>query len=161
MQMNLNTTMKAYPKLSDSVLKDYVTKENLSNYVTDVEVDGIMYGRKDKEWVPIDMAFEDIYLYYGVSSKDTLSEVADIKALDSKTKLDSKTTSYELDYDQEVPGFLYICMTRKCKNIKWMGIKWDYAELDPIKEENTPYTYFCYRSTSQLVPNEQMFVINF
>lgn len=51
--VNINTTLKATPKLGPSILENYVTKEELAgkNYVTDVTGDGI-YVRKSGEWIP-------------------------------------------------------------------------------------------------------------
>ena len=51
--VNINTTLEATPKLSPSILENYVTKEELAgkNYVTDVTGDGI-YVRKKGDWIP-------------------------------------------------------------------------------------------------------------
>ena len=44
MIMNLKTTLNAYPKLSPSILKDYITKEELEekNYVNHTELNTIL-----------------------------------------------------------------------------------------------------------------------
>lgn len=51
--VNINTTLKATPKLSPSILENYVTEEELAgkNYVTDVTGDGV-YVRKRGDWIP-------------------------------------------------------------------------------------------------------------
>jgi len=50
--VNINTTLKATPKLGPSILENYVTKEELTdkNYVADVTGDGTCV-RKKGEWV--------------------------------------------------------------------------------------------------------------
>lgn len=50
--VNINTTLKATPKLGPSILENYVTEEELAgkDYVTDVTGDGI-YVRKRGEWI--------------------------------------------------------------------------------------------------------------
>lgn len=81
MQFNLKTTLNAYPKLTPSILSNYVTKTELEekdyvdstelatvineldskfllaikDFVKDVEVDGdnIVYGRVKGKWVPV------------------------------------------------------------------------------------------------------------
>ena len=55
--LNLKTTLNAYPKLSPSILKDYVTKDDLNtrleDYVEEAPVDSKPYARKDETWVPV------------------------------------------------------------------------------------------------------------
>lgn len=57
MKMNLTTKLCAYPKVSSSILDNYVTKDELNdtldNYVTEAPVDSNVYGRKDKNWAAL------------------------------------------------------------------------------------------------------------
>lgn len=52
--IKITTTLKAMPKLSPSILSNYVTKEELEakDYVTDVVDDGT-YGRQKGTWVEL------------------------------------------------------------------------------------------------------------
>ena len=76
---NLKATIKAYQKISPSILNNYVTKndlsEELSNYVTEAPVDSNVYARKDKAWVEIDARFADnnAYLIYGSNTSAILT----------------------------------------------------------------------------------------
>lgn len=76
---NLKATIKAYQKISPSILGNYVTKDNLSeelsNYVTEAPVDSNVYARKDKAWVEIDTRFADnnTYLIYGYNKSDIMT----------------------------------------------------------------------------------------
>ena len=93
MQFNLKTTMKAFPKLSPSILESYVTKEQfdskvetlvdydslnliLKDFVIDVETEStdIIYGRVKGQWVPVVDIPEQVagIMCWGMLNSDTL-----------------------------------------------------------------------------------------
>ena len=57
---DLKMTLKAYQKVSPSILSDYVTKTELNtqleDYVTEAPNDNKEYARKNKGWVEINPA---------------------------------------------------------------------------------------------------------
>ena len=77
---NLHMTLKAYQKVSRSILSDYVTKpelsEKLEGYVEELpeetQGDGNLYGRQYKQWIPIDFTYRkpEILVFELIGLKD-------------------------------------------------------------------------------------------
>ena len=162
---NLKTTLTAYPKLSSSILKDYVTKEELDttlqNYVEEAPVDSNPYARKDEQWVELNKLtlLNDISLAYGVSNLVELQKLSDTESFD-KVVLDKHTSSYNLTYNQQSSGYFWIVCNRKISNILWMGMVADYIEQPTKLLDSNDFPVYCYRIVDALIPQQLNFTIN-
>lgn len=177
MEMNLRTTLQAYPKLASSLLADYVTKEELaakdyvnnssltetlSDYVTDVvgAEDSIIYGRQDVNgtmmWVPA-ASTEEVNqpLRYGML-QSTSMDAAKIHVL-SKAILAPNTTTYTLEYQPSVNGYFWFCYPKEIRRVTSIGgFTYDLELIKqsstvPYSEDSTTFNMKCYRTTDELV----------
>lgn len=172
--MNLKTTLTAYPKLSSSLLSNYVTKDELdnelgSNYLTktqirdmyvpeveDVDSDNV-YARngKDRKWVQLrkESVATDIEVYFGANTQTQMDSVEEIKALQEHVTINKDEKTFMLEYLQQSNGILWICTTRPVRAIQWSGYLWgDYSKQkdDVVDGEEA---YYCYRSNEVLLDN--------
>lgn len=192
MQMNLRTTISAYPKLSESILSDYAKKEDLTetaenlkqqldataetirtetaeNYVPEVadrESDKV-YARngKDRKWVELQDSAEasDIEIYFGSNDQLQMDDIAEVQSLAEHGLVAKGSKSFDLTYNQEEAGKLWICTTQPIKAVKWNGYLWgDYSvQRDKVVDEATGKSYYCYSSNEILLENFWEFKILF
>ena len=129
MEINLRTTLKAYPQLSKSLLADYVTKEELaaadyvnnstldatlSNYVTEV-VDpdpNTIYGRQEingsMEWVSASTPItSDMPLLYGMTDSTEMNSTL-IRTL-SATVITGGASTCTVEYQPTESGYFWFC----------------------------------------------------
>lgn len=179
--LNLKTTLNAYPKLSPSILKDYVTKDDLNtkledyptneeltntldNYVEEAPVDSKPYARKDETWVPVkDSALSvDRTIYYGSNKDLQLESEEEVYQLQNKATIPADGTSYIVNYNQQEDGYLWIVCTDPIKSIIWgaMGMIADYERQKAVISSSDGTNYFCYRIRDMLVPNQWVFLVN-
>lgn len=167
---NLKTTLNAFPKLSPSVLANYVTKtdltDTLANYVTEAPVDDNVYARSNKAWVEIqqDTLKTGFYVIFGASQTLQIDTEQEIWELDRSAALSKDETTYALSYNQTETGFLWIVSTRPIKSIIWgaMGMIADYIEQpSKVQSATTDAVYYCYRIRDMLLPNQWVFTLNF
>lgn len=188
MQMNLKTTIAAYPKLSESILKDYATTKDLDQvqetfnqtivdfkqevadtYVPEVEdrETEAVYARngKNRKWVELkdSSAAADIEIYFGSNDQMQMDDVTEVKGLAEHAVVEKNSKSYDLEYLQEEEGILWICTTQPIKAIQWMGYLWgDYSkQTDKVVDSLTGKTYYCYHSNEVLLDNLWQFKLMF
>lgn len=179
--MNLKTTLKAYPKLSPSILNDYVTKDSLDttledyttkeflgttldNYVEEAPVDNKPYARKDESWVPIkDEALSVAKtIFYGSNKELQLDNESEILELQNKITLVAEEKSYVINYNQTEEGYLWIVCTDPISSIALGGVMADYEQqIAVIGSNNSNAKYYCYRIRDMLIPNQWIFTVNF
>ena len=160
MKMNLNTKLDAYPKLSSSILNNYVTKEDLgntlNNYVTEAPVDGNAYSRKDKNWAALKPStlLEEVSLYYGSNGELQLDTIQEILDLQSGEKLIPPTEhTYNITYNIPENGYFWVVATQSITSIRWVFGLLDYiAQTAKISTPDNVKTYFCYRIREELIP---------
>lgn len=166
--LNLKTTLNAYPKLSPSILKDYVTKDDLNtrleDYVEEAPVDSKPYARKDETWVPVkDSALSvDRIIYYGSNKDLQIDSEEEIYQLQNKATIPADGTSYIVNYNQQEDGYLWIVCTDPIKSIVWgaMGMIADYERQRAVISSSDGTSYYCYRIRDMLVPNQWVFLVN-
>lgn len=112
MQMNLKTTIKAYPKLSPSIL---------NNYVTEAPLDGKTYARRKGQWV--DILPSDILILTGYSYFNMLTSSEIFNDEDTDYILDLKNIKYttlnittkkevtNIEIPENDHGYCWICST--------------------------------------------------
>lgn len=154
MQMNLKTILSAYPQLSDSILKDYAKKDEVTqtaeaimtqvaeNYVPEVgdRDSEKIYARsgKDRQWVELKTSTEasEIDIYYGYNldeqmdiyraESDRLELTNDVTSLQYHSCIEKNTKYWDMDC--EIPegqeGYVWICSTQPIKSVQWMGYSW-------------------------------------
>ena len=145
MQFNLKTTLNAYPKLTPSILSNYVTKTELEekdyvdstelatamneldskflfaikDFVKDVEVDGdsIVYGRVKGKWVPVfDIPQESRgIICWGMLNSQTLSAEQMMK-LHRQNYLDG-VNEYSVDDVPSENGYFWFASTLPIQSI--------------------------------------------
>ena len=164
--LNLKTTLNAYPKLSPSILKDYVTKEDLDttlqNYVEEAPTDSKPYARRDEQWVELNKQaiLNSISLSYGTSDLVEIQQESDTGSFD-KVELDKNIVSYNLTYNQQSNGYFWIVCNRKISSIMWMGMVADYIEQPTKPLDSNGLPLYCYRIADVLIPQQLGFTINF
>lgn len=179
--LNLKTTLNAYPKLSPSILKDYVTRDDLNtkledyptneeltntldNYVEEAPVDSKPYARKDESWVPVkNSALEsDRVIYFGSNQDLQLDSEAEVLALQQHATIPASDDSYVVNYNQVEDGYVWIVCTEPIKSIIWgtMGMIADYERQNAVIVSNTGANYYCYRIREKLVANQWVFLVN-
>lgn len=187
MQMNLKTTIAAYPKLSDSILKDYATAEDLNKvedrfnqnmtdmkqeiaetYVPEVEdrESDKVYARngKDRKWVELktNTTYSDIEIYYGANNQLQIDDIDELKTLSDYISLKGDTKEYTLTCTQKENGYLWICTSQPVKSFKWMGFLWDMVrQNNAIVDLATNKSFFCYRVEEELSAGSQEFTLIF
>ena len=145
MQFNLKTTLNAYPKLTPSILSNYVTKTELEekdyvdstelstainelnskflfaikDFVKDVEVEGdnIVYGRVKGKWVPVfDIPQESKgIICWGMLNSKTLSAEQMMK-LHRQNYLDG-VNEYSVDDVPSENGYFWFASTLQIQSI--------------------------------------------
>ena len=179
--LNLKTTLNAYPKLSPSILKDYVTKEDLNtkledyptneeltntldNYVEEAPVDSKPYARRDETWVPVKESAlsKDRIIYYGSNKDLQMDSERDILNLQHKDIIPAGGKSYIVNYNQTEDGYLWIVCSEPVASIVWgaMGTIADYEKQNAVITASDGTNYFCYRIRQMLVPNQWVFLVN-
>ena len=175
MQFNLKTTMKAFPKLSPSILESYVTKEQfdskvetlvdydslnliLKDFVTDVETEGtdIIYGRVKGQWVPVVDIPEQIagIMCWGILNSDTLDAEQLMKQLQRQNFL-AGVNEYSVESTPTENGYFWFASTSPIKFIiadNGLMYKQPVTEGSQITIEykGKPLTFYSYR-TQKLV----------
>lgn len=167
--LNLKTTLNAYPKLSPSILQDYVTKEDLTstleNYVEEAPVDSKPYARRDETWVPVKESALSVErtIFYGSNSDLQLDNENEILSLQHKDTLPADAKSYIVNYNQSENGYMWIVCTEPISSIVWgaMGMIADYVQQEAVITSTTSDVhYYCYRIADMLVPNQWVFLVN-
>lgn len=167
--LNLKTTLNAYPKLSPSILQDYVTKEDLTstleNYVEEAPVDSKPYARRDETWVPVKESALSVErtIFYGSNSDLQLDNENEILSLQHKDTLPADAKSYIVNYNQLENGYMWIVCTEPISSIVWgaTGMVAEYVQQEAVITSTTSDVhYYCYRITDILVPNQWVFLVN-
>ena len=173
MQFNLKTTLQAFPKLSPSILKDYVTKEELENenfvnhtelstilsdFVKDVEngENGTIYGRVNGKWVPIfDVPSPiDGILCWGMIDSQTLNGQQILSDLNRMTLVEN-VIEYSIEYQPTQSGYFWFASTVPITGVvansglSYQQILTDCPNISVIYKGNS-LTFYCYR-TQKLV----------
>lgn len=177
MQMNLKTTLSAYPHLSETVLAGYATKSEVEavreevaeNYVPEVanKTSDKIYARngKNREWVELKEMAEasDIEIYVGANDQNQMDTAEEVQGLEMHEIIAKNSKSYNLDYVQAASGRLWICTTQPIKAIQWMGFLWgDYSlQRDKVTDTATGKQYCCYYSNDILLDNLWSFKLLF
>lgn len=165
MQMNLKTVVTAFPKISPSIL---------NNYVAEAPTDGKTYARKDGQWV--DIISNSIILRYGITPFNVLVDNThnSIKGDELTPNAAAEITSLEgpfiqsitqknIDISVKTPacgGYCWICSSMPLNSIMDKATGWvpDYfKQKDNITEVNsdgTTTTYYCYCLKEELIGNE-------
>lgn len=168
-QLNLKTRINAIPKLSPSILKDYVTKESLDetleNYVEEAPVDSNAYARKDEKWVPVKSSSLLVpkMIFYGSNTQLQLDDESEILNLQNSSIIPADGKSYIVNYNQKEEGYLWIVCTEPVASIVWgaMGMIADYETQKAIISSSNPNVYYyCYRIKEMLIPNQWVFLVN-
>lgn len=173
MEVNLNVTLNAYPRLSSTLLSDYVTKEELEakeyidnsalqvaleDYVKDVEDPevGVVYGRMDVDgvmtWVPITYVDDkDQPFCYGMTTGDTLTSEG-LQSL-QRVIISKEISSYLVEYQPDDNGYFWFCTPRQV--VKVMAASGLSYEVTVTKQQGTialtvedkTYNMNCYKTT--------------
>ena len=107
----LKTTLRAYKKVSPSILEDYVKKEDLEttleNYVTEAPTDGKIYGRKDKAWIALKeaAALSENMVFYGSNNQLQIDTEEEVFNLDNYATMAAGATSHTVNYNQAENGY--------------------------------------------------------
>ena len=152
MRTNLTATLEAYEQVSPSIL---------SNYVTEAPNDGLLYGRQNKTWIPVIYN----YIYMGANNLTTITADGLI-SLESKNLLEDSQTTITLDKTLTASNYIWFCSTKEISSITDAntGFAVDYMEQPgsiTIEVNRRTFTFYCYRTTNQLVANSWKFTINF
>lgn len=176
MEMKLNTTIAAYPKLSESILKEYATSKDLQSvkdwaddkFVPEVEdrESEAVYARngKDRKWVELKeaAAASNIEIYYGANDQLQIDDIEELKTLSDHTTLELNTKECVLTCNQNQDGYLWICTSQPVKSFKWMGFLWDFIKQgNLIVDTAANKSFFCYRSEEELSAGSQEFTLIF
>ena len=174
MQFNLKTTLKAYPKLSPSILENYVTKEQfdatvetlvdydslntiLQDFVTDVEVEGtnIIYGRVKGQWVPVVDIPEQVagIVCWGMINSTTLNAQQLLEL--SRQNFLNGVNEYSVENTPTENGYFWFASTSPIKCIvadNGLTYRQPITEGSnvTIEYKGQPLTFYCYR-TQKLV----------
>ena len=170
--MNLKTTLRAYPKLSPSILSNYVTKDELGDYVTHSELTDVLkgfvrkginldpstiYGLKNGEWVPVLSVPEDMInvLCYGMLPDNDMIDSPEIVQL-NRLGLENGCYEYRIEYEPTRSGYFWFCSTAEIKEITAdTGLQYRQPVIQqPDKVEvvmgGDKISFYCYR-TNKLV----------
>lgn len=173
MQINLKTTLRAYPKVSPSILSNYVTKEDLESrhyidpdmlnsvlqdFVKDVDINGdnIVFGRIRGQWVPVvDIPQQASgIMCWGMLSTPSLSADQMMKCLSRQNFLVG-VNEYSVEHTPTENGYFWFTSTTPIKQViadSGLSYKQDVVETNPVSIEykGQPLTFYCYR-TQKLV----------
>lgn len=173
MQFNLKTTLTAFPKLSPSILENYVTKDELDqkdyvshtelstillDFVKEVETDGtsVVYGRVKGAWVPVVDIPEQAsgIMCWGMINSDILSAEQLFNELKRQNFL-SGVNEYSVEDTPTSNGYFWFASTSPIKCViadNGLKYKQNVVECPDVcityKGENL--TFHCYR-TQKLV----------
>ena len=182
MEMNLRTTLRAYPQLSQSMLANYVTKDELAaadyvnsstlsstleNYVTEVvnPDPSIVYGRREingiMTWVPIESAKADQPFVYGMNQDDTVNETT-IRSL-TAVNIEGGTSTYLIEYHPTgtYAGYFWFCYPGRVTNVRAAsGFSYDVpvtlqSNKVPYVVNNVTFQMNCYR-TEEIVSDPSL-----
>ena len=174
MIMNLKTTLNAYPKLSPSILENYITKEQfdatvetlvdydslntiLKDFVTDVEVEGtnVIYGRVKGQWIPVVDIPEQVagIICWGMLNSSTLDAQQLLNL--SRQNFLSGVNEYSVESTPTENSYFWFASTSPIKYIvadNGLAYKQPVTEGSNITIEykGQPLTFYCYR-TQKLV----------
>ena len=174
MQFNLKTTLKAFSKLSPSILENYVTKEQfdatvetlvdydslniiLQDFVTDVEIEGTdtIYGRVKGQWIPVVDIPEQVagIICWGIINSATL-DAQQLLGLSRQNFLNG-VNEYSVENTPTENGYFWFASTSPIKCIvadNGLMYKQPVTESSNITIEykGQPLTFYCYR-TQKLV----------
>lgn len=169
MQMNLKTTLKAFPKLSPSILENYVTKTELEekqyidsdilsntllSYVREVDNGdpSTIYGRQDGKWVPVVEMPESTsgILCWGMLDSPFVNDMNFLK-LHRKCFING-VEEYRVEDRSDENGFFYFISTSPILQVMSdsnLCYKQPLVELPAlcIDYMGKHLNFFCYRTT--------------
>lgn len=175
MVSNLKTTLKAYPKLSPSILESYVTKEQLNaavenlvdydslnlilkDFVIDVETEGtdVIYGRVKGQWIPVMDIPEQVagIMCWGMLSSPTLDAEQLMKELQRQNFL-AGVNEYSVEATPSENSYFWFAATSPIKFITAdNGLMYRQPVTEgskiTIEYKGQPLTFYSYR-TQKLV----------
>lgn len=150
MQMNLKTTIVAYPKLSPSML---------TNYVQEAPIDDNTYARKNGQWVeiiPSDALIITGYSHFNVITADNQFKdnnagyIFDLINYNQKyIKIDSPSSQVQIDIPEGDSGYCWFLSTVPLNSINDSSTGW---VIDYRKQKNNittqidgkEVTLYCY-----------------
>ena len=154
---NVKTTITAYPKLSPGLL---------SNYVQEAPVDGKTYARKDEKWVEIRPA--NIHFYYGTTDSFSITSDQILSLTKYTPELEFKDQAVDVevqteDLDGTGGSVAWFCTSAKIASVTQNDIgNWpiDYVLQEGVLDVDG-IQYYCYHTTTALVPNKWKFTVTF
>lgn len=149
---DLKATLGAYVPVTQSVL---------ANYIPEAPADGLLYGRQDKTWAPL--IFN--YLYEGAYNATSI-DLDGLKALQFKKPLASNQTTATFVGTLATNSYVWFCSTVAIKSIidSNTGFGVDYIKQNDtvtIDIDGHSFTFYCYRTTNQLIASDWEFIISF
>ena len=172
--MNLKTKLKAYPRVSPSILSNYVSKEELEakDYVTHSELNAILskfvtevenpdpavvYGRQNGEWVSLLSLPEvvDDVLCYGMIGDSRLNP-EELLTL-NRLGVSRSCREYLIDYEPTKNGFFWFCCTEEIREvIADNGLQYRLGVIKQpdkllVEFQGELVEFYCYRTNSKLV----------
>ena len=170
--MNLRTTLRAYPKVSPSILSNYVTRNELDNYVTHSELENLLkgfvregkdldpatiYGMKNGQWVPVVSVPDDMLnvLCYGMLPDNNFIDSPELVEL-NRLGMSEGCYEYRIEYEPRRSGYFWFCSTSEIKEVTAdMGLEYKQPLLQqPDKVDvimgGDKISFYCYR-TNKLV----------
>lgn len=154
MQFNLNTTIKAYQKLSPSLLV---------NYVQEAPTDGKVYGRKDRQWVKLYP--DNIMVLYGTTKYSTIS-LDMMESFKVVNNLDYKDQTFNLKLETLDDGscegeYIWFCASVPISSIIQtnVGLPIDYEKQEDTLQLDDNTLIYCYRTSTPLLPDIWQFTI--
>ena len=172
MQFNLKTHVNAIAKISPSILKDYVTRDELISYqyVTHPELDeilknfvrevengdpSIVYGRQNGKWVPIIKIPEHVpgVLVFGMTNSEVLT-AENLFNLTKQSYIDD-IDEYLIEYQPSANGYFWFACTTDIVNVEANnGLVYEQSLIKSsdvmLEYDGEPLMFKCYR-TKKLV----------
>lgn len=137
------------------------THQKLANEIEEAPSDGNVYGRKDKEWVKL----SNNAIQYSFLSGYLDKEEIDISDLDSFEKMSNpKQNKIERKYVLDKDGYIWFVSLKPIDYIAHVGgLEIDYTQKDnlTLKYSGKEETWYCYRTTYQLLSGTWNFIIKF
>lgn len=172
MQMNLKTTITAYPKLSPSIL---------NNYVAEAPIDGKTYARRNGQWVdilPSDILVLTGYSHFNIITSNPMFDsedtdyIFDLKDIQyNSLNIATKKETINIEIPKDDHGYCWICSTVPLNSIT-VDFGAGEMTIDYSKQKNnmvvtipsnsgTPFsgeqvTFYCYM-TEDLTDNNWKF----
>ena len=175
MQLNLKTTLRAFPKLSPSILENYVSKEELeakdyvnhtelkqsvtnitnmmSDFVKDVSDDdsGIIYGRQKGKWVPVININESTngIICWGINSAPTITPEV-LLSLHRQMTINN-TDEYLVEEAPSQNGYFWFASTSPIRYVTANnGLEFKQGLTDAttliIQYNGSSVLFYCYRT---------------